>query len=316
MKGAFITNRYYSDGGLEYTYNSLARAFGKRAHLKRVCPLWSYDKGVQLDFNSDLIGTYPAALPRGASAKADAGPGLCPGIDTGHFDFALFWDKDYFLASAFKKRGIRVFNEPEVLAVCDDKQKTYAALTGIEIPKTISAPLMYDVNAEEDKEFLGFVAKELGFPVIVKENTGSQGRQVNKADDMNALREIYLKLRRIPHHYQAMTGIFGQDLRVYVVGGEAVAACKRYGTDFRSNLGAGGRMELVNLPKEYRDVAESVARQLKLDYGSVDFLIADKPIFLEANSNAYFMGIEGLGVRIAEPLAEYVLREMTRIEGR
>jgi glutathione synthase/RimK-type ligase-like ATP-grasp enzyme len=70
-------------------------------------------------------------------------------------------------------------------------------------------------------------------------------------------------------------------------------------------------MQLFDVGAEYKQTAEAISRQLKLDYGAVDFLIADKPVFLECNSNAYFTGIERLGADIAGPIAAYVLQQLS-----
>lgn len=277
MKGAFVTNRYYSDSGTEYVYSSLKRAFGSRVNLEKVSPTLVYDRQISL-YNFD-------------------------------YDFAIFWSKDLHLAAAIQKTGIRVFNPPKTIDICDDKQKTYLAISEIDIPKTISSPQMYDVCDDFDHEFLKTVV-QLGFPMIIKQNIGSQGRQVYLAKNKNELQEIYQKLRHIPHHYQELIGKFGSDIRIYTVGGKVVGVCKRLGTDYRSNLAAGGQMELINPSKDYLDAAISISKQLNLDFGAVDFLVADRPIFLEVNSNAYFTGIEALGVDIAGQIASYIISEM------
>lgn len=279
MKGAFVVNRYYSDKGTEYVYSSLQRAFlSYDVGLDKVCPDYIYDKKVRL-YNFE-------------------------------YDFAIFWNKDIYLAEAIQKAGIRVFNSPKTIAICDDKQKSYMAISGIDIPKTISAPQMYDVNDSYDQKFLEFLQEELKFPIIIKHNIGSQGRQVYLANNKNELQEIYHKLRHIPHHYQETIGEIGCDIRIYTVGGKVVGCCKRFGTDYRSNLAAGGQMKLFYPTQDYLDAAISISQQLNLDFGAVDFLIADRPVFLEVNSNAYFIGIESLGVDIAGAIANYIYKEV------
>jgi len=282
VRGIFVANNYYSDEGMEYCYNALKTAFQKR--------------GVTLDKRSTYLiyagkGIYPYLLDR--------------------TEFIIFWDKDITISRGLEKWGNRVFNNSYALQATDDKLITYNLIwnQNINIPYTIAAPLMYDVNVVFDKDFIDEVERSLGYPLIVKHNIGSQGRQVFKVLNREELEKIYLELRHIPHHYQKMMGEYGTDLRVYVVGGKAVASCIRKGTDFKSNLATGGQISLCDLSIAHKRIAEKIAKVIKLDYGSIDFLINNHsdPLFLEANSNSYFKGIEGLGVDIAGKIADHIM---------
>ena len=287
MKGLFIVNKYYSDEGMEYCFNALKAAFEKHGvNLEKKSYQYFKQSGKAISF--DLLGA----------------------------DFLIFWDKDIVVAKAMERVGFRVFNNAYALETTDDKLKTYVALwlENIKVPPTIAAPLMYDVNLIVDTDFLDNAESELGYPMIVKQNIGSQGRQVYKACNREELDKLYLQLRHIPHHYQKMTGEEGTDLRIYVVGGKAVAACIRRGTDFKSNLAGGGQISLCDMPAAHKRKAEKISRILKLDFGAIDFLITkhSDPLFLEANSNAYFKGIESLGVDIAGKIAEHVIQSVTK----
>jgi len=273
---------------MEYCFNALKAAFDKR--------------GVNLEKSSNQ---YFKQIGKTITFSL---PGLA--------DFIIFWDKDIVAAKAMEQTGFRVFNNAYALDTTDDKLKTYVALCQekINIPPTLAAPLMYDVNSVVDTDFLDNAESELGYPMIVKQNTGSQGRQVYKACNREELDKLYLQLRHIPHHYQKMMGEEGADLRIYVVGGKAVAACIRRGTDFKSNLAGGGQISLCGMPATHKREAEKISRILKLDFGAIDFLLTkhSDPLFLEANSNAYFRGIESLGVDIAGKIAEHVIQSITK----
>jgi len=278
MRGIFVCNNYYFDKGMEYCFDSLRAAFLK--------------KGVVLDrfdgyySNSGLIKKQLSDI-----------------------NFAIFWDKDVYFAKTLESMGIRVFNNSYALEVADDKRKTYFALpSSIKCPKTIYAPLMYDSTDTIDSDFLCLVSAELGFPMIIKENIGSQGRQVYKADNDKEMLDIYQKLRYKPHHYQQYLGQKNCDIRAYVVGDKVVGSCKREGEGFKSNLHQGGKMSLVDIDKRHFSMIESISKALKLDFGALDFLIdGDDLIFLEANSNSYFKGIESLKIDIASKIRDYIL---------
>ena len=279
-KGALLFNKYYGDDGMAYINNRLSEVFS--------------DFGVTLECPK-IYASFSFPEKNEEISK---------------YDFALFFDKDIALARYFERCGVRVFNSSKTLALCDDKEFTYsvAAETGVKIPKSVLSPLLYDVSDADGKEFISLVKNTLDFPIVVKENVGSQGRQVYLADDTKSLETLYKRLKRVPHIYQEyIAGDVGSDTRVYIVGRKAVFAVKRENTtDFRSNVFLGGKMEKISLDGGLATRAEKIAEELCLEYGSVDFIGKDADIFLEANSNAYLKTPEKLGANIAATFAAYV----------
>ena len=60
-------------------------------------------------------------------------------------------------------------------------------------------------------------------------------------------------------------------------------------------------------------MAEKVSQLLELDYAGIDILIGNnnEPIFCEANSNAFFQGIEKYsGVNIAREYAKHIFNKI------
>lgn len=276
MKGAFIENRYYVDDGINYVYERLSAEFAARG----------------------------ATLDRLA----------CPIVVTGklrdtEYDFAIFWDKDVAAALEIQSRGIPVFNSPLAIEICDDKQKTAAVLsrTNVKTPVTVFAPLAY--VAQNDDEELFCKVGELGYPLVIKESRGSQGKQVYLAETQEETKVIHRGLGVKPHLFQSFEGDEkGSDIRVYVVGGKAVGWGKRRNTtSFKSNVAAGGKIEKYDCPDGLKTEAERIAAILGLSFGSVDFLPAPEPVFIEANSSAYLKGIESLGFDVAGEIAKCVL---------
>lgn len=227
-----------------------------------------------------------------------------------NYDFIIYFDKDIHIARMLEKKGFKLFNSPYALEVCDDKMKTYIALAENEIkmPKTINSPLYY--KGSDDDGFLKRIEKEFNYPIIVKECFGSFGMQVYKADNFNELKNLREKLKLKPHIYQEfIKEKIGQDVRIIVIGGKAVASMLRKSeTDFRSNIELGGKEFEIKPDKKFIKVAEKAAKILKLDYCGVDILFGknDEPILCEVNSNALFYGIEKTGVNIAGLYAEYI----------
>lgn len=288
LRGAFVVNKYYTDNGIEYVASRLSAELGKRGHTLEFtpCPTLIYDENCSFDFG-------------------------------GGIDYVIFWNKDYMLARALEKAGIKVFNNSRAIEICDDKAKTYLQLSGsgVKVPRTVVAPVVYDVSEGTDSSFIARVENYLGYPVVVKENTGSQGRQVYLAQTRAELISLHASLLRTPHIFQRYEADErGVDIRVYVVGGKAVACCKRRNTTgFKSNVHMGGRVEKYEASDALKTEAERIASVIGLDYGSVDFLTGETHVFAEANSNAYMFGIEQLGYDIAGPFAEHIVRT---VEGR
>lgn len=279
--GAIVFNKFYSDSGSEYVKERLEKEFFKR--------------GVKLD---NL---------RACVSFEDKREQFCG------YSFALFFDKDLHLAEFLERNGVRVINSSKTIETCDEKIKTYSAVAeyNVKFPKTFCAPLLYPVNKYSDDGTLSYIAGELKFPIVVKENVGSLGEQVYLAENYEQLTVLAEKLARIPHHYQQFVGkAKGEDLRVYIIGEKAVAAAKRKNTtNFRSNVSLGGKIEVVTLSQKLKKNAEKIARLLKLEYGTVDFIEENGELyFIEANSNAYFKAIEKAGEDIAGKLADYVLQ--------
>lgn len=274
---AFLQNKYYTDSGMAYVFTRL------RDEL-RAC-------GISLTAECGSYAEYPFSAP--------------------WFSHAVFWDKDVPLAKRLQSVGVRLINRAETVEVCDDKEKTFAALSGkIDLPRTVVAPLVYAASSGEDSAFLDYVESEIGYPVVVKESTGSLGQQVFLAFDRAELNALHARLVHKPHVFQRFIRgrEKGSDTRVYIVGEQAVgAAVRRNTTDFRSNAALGGVITATPLSDELRSFAQTVARALRLEYGSVDFICENgQYVFIEANSSAYMRGAETAGVPLPALYARYL----------
>lgn len=229
------------------------------------------------------------------------------------YDFAIYLDKDKYLGRALEGSGLKLYNSAQAIEMCDDKMQTYFALrkAGVALAKTIPAPLCYTPNAKADEKFLENVAKELGFPMVVKKSYGSFGAGVQLVHGMPELIEIANKFLYEPHFYQAyIEQSSGKDIRVIVIGGKVVSAMERVAQkgEFRSNVELGGVGKRIHLSESYAQTAIKATQALELDYCGVDILESGNGVVCEVNSNAFFEGIESVtGVNVAKAYAEYIL---------
>lgn len=228
-------------------------------------------------------------------------------------DFALYFDKDKYVAEMLEKRGIRVFNSARATAICDDKMLTHLTLAncGIPMPTTMSGALCYNSNGKPSRQYLQKVADVLRLPVVVKECYGSYGEQVYLARTTDELREIVERIKMKPYIFQQFVKeSAGRDMRVIVIGGKVVCGMLRQSqTDFRSNAHLGGTATACDVPSNIASLCERVAKIIGLDYCGIDVLLADTPLICEVNSNAMFNAMEqATNVNVARKYSEHIVR--------
>lgn len=289
MKAIVLVNAYIRSGGMIRQAERVAeelRARGCEAEIVK-------------------NGTFPAGVREGRIE-------LC-----GRPEFVVYLDKDKYLPRMFERAGVRLFNRAEAVELCDDKMLTCIRLAGegLHLPDTLAAPLCYYADAALPEGYARRIGERLGWPVVVKKSFGSWGAEVRLAENEAELSAAAEEFRMFPHLYQRFAGRAGEDHRVVVVGGRAIAAMRRKNpADFRSNIERGGRGEREDLPASFLRAAEKCAAVLGLDYCGVDILDErGEPYICEVNSNALFNEAERVtGVNIAGAFAEHMLREMRR----
>ena len=237
------------------------------------------------------------------------------------YGFAGYLDKDKYLGEMLERNGLRLFNSARAVELCDDKMRTYLALSGagVTLAESIPAPLCYTPNAKVDEGFLDNVAKKLGYPLVVKKSYGSFGAGVALAKNKTELITTAQNFLHEPHFYQRyISESAGKDIRVIVVGGKAIAAMERVAKpgEFRSNIELGGTGNKIELSDGYAKVAERAASALGLDYCGVDLLkTQDGAVVCEVNSNAFFEGLEqATGINVAAAYAKYIFDEICKVK--
>ena len=163
--------------------------------------------------------------------------------------------------------------------------------------------------------FLENAVAEMGdYPFILKPFHGTHGRGVMLLDTPTSLTSAVDALCDLHEDYVIQPFIAeagGVDIRVLVVGGEAVAAMKRNAPagEFRANIHRGGSGEGVpSLPDAYTDVAIKATAALELEIAGVDLLQTNEgPVVLEVNPSPGFEELESVtGINIADAMIEFV----------
>lgn len=229
--------------------------------------------------------------------------------------FALFWDKDVRLARAMEAAGMRLYNSAAAVAVCDDKAATHLALCGhgIPMPETFVMPMTYVAYDEAGEDALCRAEQALGYPLVVKECFGSLGGQVYLANSSDELRALTKTMAARPFVLQKfMHKSRGFDRRLYVVGGEVVAAMTRKNeNDFRANVGAGGSGQRYVPTAEETALAIKCCDILGCGIAGVDLLYDENgaPVVCEVNSSAQTKELVACtGVDVNAAIIAYVKR--------
>ena len=118
-------------------------------------------------------------------------------------DFAVFLDKDIYLARILEQAGMIVFNNSFAIENCDDKILTSINLSRnseIYLPKTLIAPLMYERQEIQD-EYLQSIEKAIGYPMVAKSQR-LFGQSVYLIENREQLEKVQPSLLGEPHLYQ------------------------------------------------------------------------------------------------------------------
>jgi len=208
----------------------------------------------------------------------------------------------------FNDFGIPTVNTFEVAEVCGSKFLTTQALirTKVPTPKCYMAFTPESALAAMD---------ELGYPCVIKPNTGSWGRLISKINDRDAA-EAILEHKQILGSYhhsifyiQEYVEKHGRDIRSFVVGDRCIAAVYRYSPHWITNTARGGKTDNCPITEEVHDLSVRAAKAVGGGVVAIDLF--ETPAGLSVNEVNYTMefrnSITVTGVNIPAKVVDYVL---------
>lgn len=212
-------------------------------------------------------------------------------------------------ARFFESRGIPCVNTSHVIECCGDKLATSLALAreGVPTPR---------VKVALDAESALRAVDEMGYPCVLKPTTGSWGRllaRVNDRDAAEAIVEHKLTLGSVQHgvvYVQEHVRKPGRDLRVFVVGDEAICAISRTSEHWITNTARGGTANAIDITPEVAAISVRAARAVGGGVAAIDLLECPERGLLvnEVNHTMEFRNsIEPTGVDIPGRIVEFVL---------
>jgi gamma-F420-2:alpha-L-glutamate ligase len=229
------------------------------------------------------------------------------GSETSYFTLAVL--------RQFERMGVPLINGAEAVEACADKLQTLQVLSasGLPIPKTVLSKFPVDVDV---------IARELGFPVVVKKLRSTRGAGVVLCQDREQFNDLASLLGNAGHQsdfifQQYVKASHGRDVRVLVIGDSVAAAMERRAPNggFKSNVSLGGTGTAINPPPEMAKMAIDAAKALRLDVAGIDVLFDEGGYRIcEANSSPGFVGLEkACPVSVPDKVFDYVETRLKRV---
>ncbi|WP_218005794.1 RimK family alpha-L-glutamate ligase [Actinomadura hibisca] len=213
-----------------------------------------------------------------------------------------------YAATLLEAQGSVVVNAAAATEVCGDKWRTALALrqAGLPIPRTHLA-----LTPEAALTALD----ELGYPAVVKPLVGSWGRLVTRVSDRAMAAAVLEHVAALPspraHIVLAQELIDGgRNIRIVVVGGEALGATWHRAGEWRANVARGASAQRLAPRPDHAKLAVRAADATGAEIAGVD-LIEDaegRVHVLEVNHGVEFTGFqEATGVDVAGRIADHLV---------
>jgi RimK family alpha-L-glutamate ligase len=204
--------------------------------------------------------------------------------------------------------GVKIINSPSTIERSVDKYYTLtlAADAGLPIPRTIVAERFDDALA---------AYRELGGDVVLKPLFGSEGRGIVRITDVDCAHRVFkaLELGRYIYYLQEYIPHNSEDIRVFVINEEPVAAMVRRGKNWKTNIANGASAVPLVLDDTLRRMSIEAVRALGAVYAGVDILPCEGGGYMltEVNGIPGWRGLQSAtGVDVPELLVEHILNRM------
>lgn len=208
--------------------------------------------------------------------------------------------------------GIPTLNGYQSITKAKSKLKTLQILSHFGIPVVKTMVINSPQYLKDAVKFIG------NFPIIMKTIYGSYGAGVAIVESDRAVKSTYGLLEGSIEGNNAIllqeyiAEAEGKDIRIFVVGGEMVAAMQRNAEDgdFRSNVGQGGSGGPYTPTEEEVHLAIKATKAIGLEVAGVDIIQTKHgPAIMEVNANPGFKELEEVsGVNVAGAIIEYAER--------
>jgi ribosomal protein S6--L-glutamate ligase len=213
-------------------------------------------------------------------------------------------------------KQFELMNMPSTLSILGlttarNKYLTLQALHAAGVPIPESVLIASRNKSEEPTEYLSP-------PLVMKLLSGTQGVGVMRVRDVQEAGPIIDTLSELDQMIclQKFLPNPGEDIRIFLVKGEVVAAMKRQAAanEWRSNIHMGGRGIAHKPTTEETETAIKAAKAVGVEISGVDLIsVEGKPYVIEVNASPGFRGLlAATGINAASSIAAYAIATSKR----
>ncbi len=251
-----------------------------------------------------VLPGFAGSLPGGAFVR---------GVPGGSLEQVTFY---LDILHGLKLLGVPVYNDARAIERTVDKGMTSFLLRQAGIP----TPPTWVVSSREEAVATIKRELELGHQVVGKPLFGSQGEGLQRHKQLEDLENLaesngIFYLQRFVH-----CGEESHDFRVFVIGGKAVAAMRRFGLSWLNNVAQGGRCEPARLDDLLLcRLAEDAVKTVGMAYAGVDIIrdAQGRYTVIEVNSVPAWKGLQSVSdAVIADLLADDFLPRCASLTAR
>ena len=239
-----------------------------------------------------FIPGFENELPDGAFVR---------GVPGGSLEEVVFY---LDILHALQTLNILVYNDARAIERSVDKGMTSFLLNhaGISTP-----PTCVGNNAHQAYAFIREQLK-LGYKVVAKPLFGSQGKNlqlITKPDDIADF-TVYNKIYYLQRFIETGENN-AHDWRLFIIGNQVIAAMRREGSDWISNIANGGTSHPAVLDETFINFSKDAVNAVSMFYGGVDVMqdLDGKLWVTEVNSIPAWKGLQSVNnIVVAEKLVE------------
>ncbi len=216
--------------------------------------------------------------------------------------------RSLYATRCYAHYGIPTVNLPDVVELAGDKVLASLRLAerNIPTPKTIIA-----LSPEAALKAID----RIGYPAVLKPAVGSWGRLMAKVSSPEEAEQILEHKTALPSpvhsifYIQEFVAKPDRDLRVFVVGSEAVAGMYRHSTEWRTNAARGATTEPLPITPGLRELALRAAEAVGGGVLAVDLMESPAGLVVhEVNPTPEFKALTAAtGVDIAGAIVDYAV---------
>ncbi len=211
-----------------------------------------------------------------------------------------------------ERLGVYVVNGASSIETVKDKLYTQQILASSGLPFARTMLMQFPVNVD-------LVEETLGFPVVIKTVSGTQGKGVFLAET----REQFISLMELLYATASDINLVlqefiadsrGRDLRVITIGGKVIACMQRTAQNgsFKANLASGATASAFKITRRIKELAIEASNTFSLDIAGIDLLFNGTDYTIsEVNSAPGFQGIESCHrINVAKEIYSFISKQV------